>query len=138
MMASNDEGGVELAAQIHERTSFMFGARSCMRDVQREGPHGCFAPALTNSGVGEGRVTRDRLIDGWRGASALFVVIGHTLYFRLAEQAPLTPLRELSAAEPSLVLWNVAVRALGSLTGLGVSLFFVIGGYLITSLLIDE
>ncbi|HET6942687.1 MAG TPA: acyltransferase [Sphingomicrobium sp.] len=62
---------------------------------------------------------RDRLIDGYRGVAVLCVVAAHSFAYRFAPPGPLQRL-----AEP--------------LAEMGVQLFFVISGYIITTLLIRE
>lgn len=57
-------------------------------------------------------------LDGWRGLSIIFVLIGHTCYLPDAVPAPLHMLRELGE--------------------LGVTWFFILSGFLITSLLCNE
>lgn len=67
---------------------------------------------------------RHRSIDGWRGVAASFVVIAHTVNYRLigTEGAVVHYLQRLS--EP--------------LSTTGVQIFFVISGFIITSILIRE
>jgi peptidoglycan/LPS O-acetylase OafA/YrhL len=64
-------------------------------------------------------MARDRLIDGWRGVAVLCVVSAHALAYRFDTHWLLQRL-----AEP--------------LAEMGVQLFFVISGYIITTLLLKE
>ncbi len=67
---------------------------------------------------------RVKVIDGWRAIAALFVVVTHATNYRFVDQpgAALHFVRQLS----------------GPLAEIGVQLFFVISGYIITSLLARE
>ena len=84
---------------------------------------------------------RNQLIDGWRGLSVLFVIIGHLISRRYADTVGALPFRQLFATE-SVSAWDiaqqVAFRLASPLPGTGVKIFFIISGYLITSLLLRE
>jgi peptidoglycan/LPS O-acetylase OafA/YrhL len=63
---------------------------------------------------------RNARIDGWRGVSIALVVVGHALRYRLgAAPTPYEP-------------------ALAAMAALGVDVFFLISGFLITSILLAE
>ena len=84
---------------------------------------------------------RDGAIDGWRGVSVLLVIIGHLVGFRFAETFRIVPFREALAAHPvdvAALVKHVLVNFLAPLSLLGVNIFFVISGFLITSLLWSE
>lgn len=82
---------------------------------------------------------RNRLIDGWRGVSVLLVVIAHIFQFRLADHLPRGQLGQLLREGHQFAFAaEAAVRVICSLGALGVSVFFVISGYLITTLLLQE
>jgi peptidoglycan/LPS O-acetylase OafA/YrhL len=86
-------------------------------------------------------VERNRLIDGWRGVSVALVVIGHLIGVRYQEYFDIKAFRMFMADQNFHVLGvaqQVALRLLAPLPNLGVSIFFIISGYLITSLLLKE
>jgi peptidoglycan/LPS O-acetylase OafA/YrhL len=101
---------------------------------------------------GDAAKERNRLIDGWRGVSVTLVIIGHLIGFRFAAYFHTTPFRVLLGDEPinaAELAKNVVLRLIAPLFAtnphfgamlpqLGVSIFFIISGYLITSLLINE
>ena len=76
---------------------------------------------------------RNAIIDGWRGISVSLVIVGHLIGYRLPSAYPLDGLNSLGFALGSR-MFNV----LSSLGVLGVSIFFAISGFLITSLLVAE
>lgn len=81
---------------------------------------------------------RNGAIDGWRGLSVILVLIGHLIEHRFVDFFPTTSFQSLSvdSFESLLtVLWNIAARPLGITATLGVSFFFLISGYLITTLM---
>lgn len=67
---------------------------------------------------------RHRGIDGWRAIAAGFVVISHAVNYRFV-------------ATPGLAM-HLAQRVSGPLALIGVQLFFVISGFIITSLMLRE
>ncbi len=81
---------------------------------------------------------RDRQIDAWRGISISLVLIGHLIFDRFDYIFHPVPFHALHYASLGELTKNVALRFAQPLAGLGVSFFFVISGYLITSLLVTE
>jgi peptidoglycan/LPS O-acetylase OafA/YrhL len=83
---------------------------------------------------------RNGLIDGWRGVSIAFVLIGHILFMRHPELTSMRPLRALflESIDWLAVFSNIGTRILAPLAVTGVKIFFIISGYLITSLLLRE
>ena len=67
---------------------------------------------------------RDHVIDGLRAVAVLCVIVGHFILFRLASIEPSVP--------------PFANRIAGSLAVTGVEIFFLISGYVITRLLLQE
>lgn len=84
---------------------------------------------------------RNRTIDGLRGISILLVLCGHLIGYRFYHLLRIMPVSELVAG-PSFdigrILENLAFRLLQPMPVLGVEIFFVISGYLITALLARE
>jgi peptidoglycan/LPS O-acetylase OafA/YrhL len=78
---------------------------------------------------------RSGLIDGWRGLSVSLVIIGHLVTFRIPMPSQ-RPLHELGLSLD--LIGGLAVRLLSPIGGLGVQVFFVISGFLITTLLLKE
>jgi len=79
--------------------------------------------------------SRDKTIDGWRGISVLMVIIGHVCSYRLS--LPIRSVHDVMGS-PLDLAGNLALRMAASAGEVGVDFFFVISGYLITSLLIAE
>lgn len=79
--------------------------------------------------------SRNQIIDGWRGLSVLLVILGHAFSYRFGVN--IAPIRNV-LHNPAELAANLLLRVVSSGGGLGVDFFFVISGYLITSLLIDE
>ncbi|GGJ41363.1 hypothetical protein CDQ92_08215 [Sphingopyxis bauzanensis] len=78
-------------------------------------------------------IGRNAIIDGWRGISVLMVVIGHLFAYRAPEVYPIGALNSLG-----LSIGDKSLAIVSSLGTLGVSFFFMISGYLITTLLVAE
>lgn len=84
-----------------------------------------------------GKDERNKLIDGWRGVSVLLVIVAHLFHYRLGLADAIPPIRDVMG-DPLLLAENLAKRLVPNLGGAGVNFFFVISGYLITSLLAAE
>lgn len=83
---------------------------------------------------------RDALLDAWRGASILLVLLHHAVYFRFSEVFRGFLETSVSGAVMQ-TLWTLdyALVEFSERAGpLGVKFFFVISGYIITKLLIEE
>lgn len=82
---------------------------------------------------------RDQVLDAWRGVSILLVIVHHAVYFRFADI--FRGFLERSADGALQILWylDYALVEFSERSGpLGVKIFFVISGYIITKLLIEE
>lgn len=82
---------------------------------------------------GAGAAERNALIDGWRGISVLMVIVGHLFNFRVNNVVNFDALDA-----PGLLFGTKAFAIVSSLGNLGVCFFFMISGYLITTLLVSE
>ena len=84
---------------------------------------------------------RNRMIDGWRGVSVLLVIASHLKGYRFADHFVATSFNDILSASgidwPRLG-WNVILRLLAPMGELGVAIFFVISGYLITRIMLRE
>ncbi|MFZ2719299.1 MAG: acyltransferase [Minisyncoccia bacterium] len=86
---------------------------------------------------------RDVILDAWRGISILLVILHHAVYFRFGEvfRGFLEVSLPASASFLYRSLWmlDYALVEFSERAGpLGVKIFFVISGYIITKLLIEE
>lgn len=79
---------------------------------------------------------RNGLIDGWRGISVVLVIVGHLASYRFHLPDYSISLQSLGLS-PQLAN-QILLRVVASAGLQGVSIFFVISGYLITTLLIHE
>lgn len=70
------------------------------------------------------KAQRNRAIDGWRGIAASCVVFAHAVSYRYAGV--------------DSIVWRYFQRLAGPTAELGVQIFFVISGFIITSLLLRE
>ena len=80
-------------------------------------------------------IGRSDLIDGCRGLSVLLVVIGHLVAFRFGLSSA-RPFHELGLSLD--LIEALVIRVLSPVGEFGVQIFFVISGFLITTLLISE
>lgn len=76
---------------------------------------------------------RNALVDGWRGISVLLVILGHFVAFRVPGSYPVIWLDSLGFS-----LGTRTFKVIASVGELGVSFFFTISGFLITSLMMAE
>jgi peptidoglycan/LPS O-acetylase OafA/YrhL len=80
---------------------------------------------------------RNALLDGWRGLSVLSVVSLHLFFYHWPQE--FVPLRGLAADGQWLHLaYQAMLRPLQEAGALGVPVFFLISGYIITTLLLRE
>ncbi len=79
---------------------------------------------------------RIALIDGWRGISVSFVILGHLMTYRLVGVFSRHPLSSLH--QPAEISREIVLRLLATMPSTGVMVFFVISGFLITSILLRE
>jgi peptidoglycan/LPS O-acetylase OafA/YrhL len=109
-------------------------------EIVRPANHVANIGSVHLTAIGEG-APRDRLIDGWRGMSVLLVIVGHTIGFRFIEIFAPRPFRLLLTDQPLNgfdLVKNIIFRIISPLPGLGVDIFFIISGYLITTLMMRE
>lgn len=86
-------------------------------------------------------VDRNPLVDGWRGLSVIFVIVGHLVLSRFYEIFHTEPLGFLVSRNP--LSWidltkSIFFHLVCALPIIGVDIFFMISGYLITQLLVKE
>jgi peptidoglycan/LPS O-acetylase OafA/YrhL len=80
-------------------------------------------------------IARNSLVDGCRGLSVLLVIVGHVVGYRFA----LTDERSLPEIGLSFgLIPSLTSRIFSHVGDLGVDIFFVISGFLITTLLLKE
>jgi peptidoglycan/LPS O-acetylase OafA/YrhL len=89
------------------------------------------------------RNDRDLLLDAWRGASVLLVILSHAVEARFANDwaaLQMAFVQSLPAAQNSFATYlNTALTDTLEYAGqLGVQFFFVISGYIITTLLVED
>lgn len=83
----------------------------------------------------------DRVIEGWRGVSVIFVILGHLIGYRYRsffEPAPSADLFFRGSFDPGSFVKYVLLHSSDALSMLGVYIFFVISGYLIVGLMLSE
>lgn len=84
-----------------------------------------------------GPMERNALLDGWRGVSVLSVVALHLFFYHWPQE--FLSLRAIAASGDWLEFARqVALRPLQELGTIGVPIFFLISGFIITKLLIRE
>ena len=85
-------------------------------------------------------LSRNKLIDGWRGLSVLGVVVAHLVTYRYPGYFNTSPIHTLleERASVSVLANNLFFRLASPLGDVGVNFFFVISGYLITHFLLVE
>lgn len=87
--------------------------------------------------------SRDYVLDFWRGISIILVLLHHLIYYRYADFFRGFCISTLSDSHSNvnqvLLFLNKLLLAISERSGpLGVKIFFVISGYIITKLLLDE
>ena len=86
-------------------------------------------------------MARNGLIDGWRGLSVALVIVGHLGGFAFHESFQARPFRVVFADDHRNwleIAQQIALRFIEPLPGAGVNVFFIISGFLISSLLMKE
>lgn len=86
---------------------------------------------------------RDNVLDFWRGVSILLVILHHLVCFRYSHFFKVSAVSALSKIESlagqSTLFLNKTLIKISEIAGpLGVKIFFVISGYIITKLLLEE
>lgn len=84
---------------------------------------------------------RDKLLDVWRAIAVLGVLFDHLIRFRLGPVFPVARISELRSLDGFHVFpwFSYGLQRFAEVSGaLGVQVFFVISGYIITTLLYNE